>query len=176
MKKINLKEKLPVIIGLLILSIIIVLLIIFILKNPSKKINEDKEDINYKKPKKFAEITSISIRYNKGKDIITISNEDNYLIHYYGIDLEGNIIKNDDQTDKINTNPMSEDVKKYITKSVISNLKRYKEGSNDWYININVESASSTIRGKKGTEPKWFLELLKKLEVNKYGNMSLQKK
>lgn len=170
-------KKIIRLIPILLSLIIVIIFIIFCIDvgKDDKKGGSFKPNVLARKPEKFSDIEFISIRYNGGNDFITISKEDSYTIEYRGINEVGEAIINVDGSELKNTNKLSDSVKEYIMKKVVPELNKYENGSDDWFISINVESASTSLRGVKGTEPEWFKELLKQLEVDKYGNMSLKK-
>lgn len=173
MKNKNVTKFIPIFLSLLI--IIIFCIFCYDVKNDNQKEEGFKPNILARKPEKFSDVEFISIRYNGGKDFITITKENDYTIEYKGINESGEPIKNEDGSEITNTSKLTETTQEYIMKKVVPELDKYKNGSDDWFISINVESASTSLRGKKGTEPEWFKELLNQLEVEKYGNMSLKK-
>lgn len=172
MKNKNVTKFIPIFLSLLI--IIIFVIFCFDVKKDEPKEEGFQPNVLAQKPDKFSDVEFISIRYNGGKDFITISKENDYTIEYKGTNESGESIKNADGSEMVNTSKLSETVQEYIMKKVVPELNEYKNGSDDWFISINVDSASTSLRGEKGTEPEWFKELLNQLEVEKYGNMSLK--
>ena len=159
---------------ILIISVVLCLLIVatFLIFGKKKNTSEKEEQL---KKVKFDDISFINIRYNNGQDVIVVTKDEDYKVEYSGFDLSGRDILNENGEKKVSNDKLSKDVKEYIINDVLPNLKEYKDGSTDWYIYINVEGYThTTSRGKKGTEPDWFLTLLKKFNVKKYGNMSKQ--
>ncbi len=154
-------------------SLCLVILIIALLFGKKKStLDREKELTNIT----FDDVSFINIRYNNARDVIVVTKDQDYNVEYSGFNEEGYDILDDAGNRKVNKTKLSKDVKDYIIKEVLPNLKEYKEGSTDWYISMNVNNLTkTTLRGKKGTEPKWFLKLLEKLEVEKYGNISLKK-
>lgn len=154
-------------------SLCLVILIIVLLFGKKKStLDREKELTNIT----FDDVSFINIRYNNARDVIVVTKDQDYNVEYSGFNEEGYDILDDAGNKKVNKTKLSKDVKDYIIKEVLPNLKEYKEGSTDWYISMNVNNLTkTTLRGKKGTEPKWFLKLLEKLEIEKYGNISLKK-
>jgi hypothetical protein len=155
-------------------SVILCLLIvaIFLLFGKKKTTTEKEEEL---KKIKFEDVSFINIRYNNGQDVIVVTKDEDYKVEYSGFDLSGRDILNENGEKKVNNTSLSQDVKDYIVKEVLPNLEEYKNGTTDWYISINTDGYKyTTKRGKRGTEPDWFLTLLKKFNINKYGNMSKQ--
>ena len=154
-------------------SLCLVILIIALLFGKKKStLDREKELTNIT----FDDVSFINIRYNNARDVIVVTKDQDYNVEYSGFNEEGYDILDDAGNKKVNKTKLSKDVKDYIIKEVLPNLKEYKEGSTDWYISMNVNNLTkTTLRGKKGTEPKWFLKLLEKLEIEKYGNISLKK-
>lgn len=154
-------------------SLCLAILIIALLFGKKKStLDREKELTNIT----FDDVSFINIRYNNARDVIVVTKDQDYNVEYSGFNEEGYDILDDAGNKKVNKTKLSKDVKDYIIKEVLPNLKEYKDGSTDWYISMNVNNLTkTTLRGKKGTEPKWFLKLLEKLEVEKYGNISLKK-
>lgn len=150
----------------------IAIVLIIVLSGKKGLTEEEKKLANVK----FDDVSFINIRYNNAKDVIVVTKDKDYKVEYSGFDESGYDITDSNGNQKINTTKLSSDVKEYLIKDVLPNLKEYKEGSTDWYISMNVNGLTkTTLRGKKGKEPSWFLKLLEKFEVEKYGNMSLSK-
>lgn len=130
----------------------------------------------FSKPNTFEEIRGITITYNHGNDIITITNSrdnQNYHAYYSGYDKNGNYIK-DDNNEVIEVDrEIDQSVKDYIMTTVVPKLKNKPSSDNDgWSVQIDVAGGGSYKGGLSILQPRWFKNLLQKLEVEKYGNIS----
>lgn len=122
----------------------------------------------YGQPSSLEDIDTIYIVYNNGKDHVTVSGgryKDNK-IYYYGYGEDGNI--NGEYVENIDTS----NIIKYIYEKNLKYLKEYEHVDNEkWSLEISSPGKNCLISSKK-EEPKWFKDLLKKLNVDKNGYLS----
>ena len=158
--------------SIILLMIGIILLLISILLIFKHKKYENETGHWYGMPENVTDIVSITIRYNNGKDIIFITPQ-NETISYFAYDNDGNYIK-DDEGNEI-TNIVHENVSEiveYIFKYDIKYLKDYsKKKKLRWELSVDTIS-TTCMTGGADEEPEWFSQLLKKLNVETYGNIS----
>lgn len=130
--------------------------------------NKKEEPINYTghfygKPSSIEDIELIEVVYNNGKDEIAISPDN--VINYYTYDKDGNSIDNCIDQD-------TSDIINYIYKNDLKYLEEYKKVNNaKWSLSIKGPGRSCLISSKE-SEPEWFKELLKKLNVDEKGYIS----
>lgn len=161
----NNSRKKVVIIVSIILVILLIGCIVLLINNKKEKPISDTGHF-YGKPSSVKEIDSIDIIYNNGKDNIVIL--PNNRVNYYTYDETGNSIDNYVDVD-------TSDIIKYIYDKDLKYLKEYEEVDNvKWSLRINAPGRHCLISSTK-TEPKWFKELLEKLNVDDNGYLSNNK-
>ena len=165
----NSKKRIVIIVSIIVLILLVGCITVVMNNKKEKPVGETGHF--YGQPSSVEDIDIIEIMYNNGNDHVSIHagrHKDNK-IYYYSFGKDGNISgENEVDTD-------TTDIIKYIYENDLKYLKEYNEVKNaKWSLQINGPGKQCLISGKKA-EPKWFKELLKKLNVDKNGYLSSEK-